>query len=71
MEADFARRLCAGKINSALDVLAANPGDQVNRRRRFVIGLWGIPVFCGAEEWLILWDEDEDGVRVQHIVLAP
>ena len=35
------------------------------------IGLWGIPVVCGADEWLILWEAHEDMIVVHHIVPAP
>lgn len=73
MEADAGQRLCAARLNSALDLLAADPGDARNRRRRFnTIGLWGIAVICGDDEWLILWEPlADDGVLVHHIVPAP
>lgn len=72
MEADETQRVCAGRLNSALDILEADPGDARNRRRRFqTIGLWGIPVVCGDDEWLILWEAQEDMTVVHHIVPAP
>lgn len=72
MEADETQRACAGRLNSALDILEADPGDTRNRRRRFqTIGLWGIPVVCGDDEWLILWEAQEDIVVVHHVVPAP
>ncbi|HET6965294.1 MAG TPA: hypothetical protein VFH58_11015 [Acidimicrobiales bacterium] len=72
MEADETQRACAGRLNSALDILEADPGDARNRRRRFqTIGLWGIPVVCGDDEWLILWEAQEDIVVVHHVVPAP
>jgi hypothetical protein len=73
MEADASRRHCAARLNSALDVLEADPGDARNRRRRFqTIGLWGIAVICNEEEWLILWEPlGDDTVVVHHIVPAP
>lgn len=72
MEADETQRACAGRLNSALDILEADPGDARNRRRRFqTIGLWGIPVVCGDDEWLILWEAQEDMTVVHHIVPAP
>jgi hypothetical protein len=73
MEADKAQRRCAARRNSALDLLGADPGDARNRRRRFkTIGLWGIAVICGDDEWLILWEPLEDDiVMVHHIVPAP
>lgn len=73
MEADDGRRSCAARLNSALDLLEADPGDAHNRRRRFHrIGLWGIAVICGDDEWLILWEPlEDDVVMVHHIVPAP
>jgi len=73
MEADESRRHCAARLNSALDLLEAGPGDARSRRRRFnTIGLWGIAVVCGDDEWLILWESLEgDVVMVHHIVRAP
>lgn len=74
MEADERQRRCAARLNQALDLLEADPGEARNRRRRFnTIGLWGIPVVCGDDEWLILWEkqDDADVVIVHHIVPAP
>ena len=73
MEADESQRHCAARINTALDLLEADPGDAGNRRRRFnTIGLWGIAVICGDDEWLILWERQaDDVVMVHHIVPAP
>jgi hypothetical protein len=73
MEADESQRRCAARLNSALDLLEADPGAARNRRRRFnTIGSWGIAVICGDEEWPILWEPlPEDAVMVHHIVPAP
>lgn len=73
MEADESQRRCAARLNTALDLLEINPGDARNRRRRFnTIGLWGIAVTCGDDEWLILWEpQDDDSLLVHHIVPAP
>lgn len=73
LEADEAERRCAARLNTALDLLETDPGDVRNRRRRFsTIGLWGIAVVCGDDEWLILWEpRDNDAVVVHHIVPAP
>ena len=73
IEGDPRQQLCAARLNTALDALEADPGDARNRRRRFnTIGLWGIAVVCGDEEWLILWEPlDADTVMVHHIVPAP
>ncbi|MGQ0745161.1 MAG: hypothetical protein ACT4OS_12695 [Acidimicrobiales bacterium] len=73
METDEGQRFCVGRINSALDLLESDPGDARNRRRRFnTIGLWGIAVICGNDEWLILWEPlDSEIIMVHHIVPAP
>jgi hypothetical protein len=73
MEADEAERRCAARLNTALDQLAADPGNARNRRRRFQsIDLWGVAVICGDDEWLILWEpQGADTVIVHHIVPAP
>lgn len=73
MEADESQRHCAARLNSALDLLEADPGAARNRRRRFnTIGLWGIAVICGDDEWLILWEPlEDDVVMIHHIVPAP
>ncbi len=70
LENDPTTERCAERLNSALDLLAANPGDAHNRRRRFAaIGVWAIAVVCGDDEWLILWEPgDGDDVTVHHIV---
>ena len=71
IEADEAQRICVGRLNTALDILEADPGDARNRRRRFqTIGLWGVPVVCGDDEWLILWEQQDDTIVVHHIVPA-
>ena len=72
MEADEGQRHCVGRIHTALDRLETDPGNERNRRRRIhTIGLWGIAVLCGDDEWLILWEADDDNVVVRHIVPAP
>lgn len=73
IEADESQRHCAARLNSALDRLEADPGSARNRRRRFnTIGLWGIAVICGDDEWLVLWEPlDDDVVMIHHIVPAP
>ncbi|MCJ7439560.1 MAG: hypothetical protein MUP97_17615 [Acidimicrobiia bacterium] len=73
LERDPTSEHLAGRVHTALDRLEADPGAAQNRRRRFhTIGLWGVPVISGSDEWLILWEPDEHGdVIVHHIVPAP
>lgn len=72
MEADEGQAPCVARLNTALDLLEADPGDARNRRRRFnTLGLRGVAVVCGDDEWLILWEpQDADVVIVHHIVPA-
>lgn len=73
IENDANQRRCAGRLNTALDLLEVDPGDSRNRRRRFnTIGLWGITVHCEDEDWLILWEpRPDDTAIVHHIIPAP
>jgi hypothetical protein len=49
-------------IDDALDIIEADPGDARGRRRSFTGGVWGIPVRDRTDDWLILWEQDEEGV---------
>jgi hypothetical protein len=62
-----------GEINTALDLLEQDPSDVRCRRRRFSnIGCWAISLEAERTEWLILWEEAQDGsVIVRAIVPAP
>lgn len=73
LENDPGQDHLVARIHTALDVLEADPGDVRNRRRRFnTIGVWGIAIVAGDEEWLILWEPaDGDDVVVHHIIPAP
>ncbi len=64
-----------GRINTALDMLEADPLDARCRRRRFQnIGFWGIMVFHHEGDWLILWEERDEAcaeVDVRAITRDP
>ena len=49
-------------------MLEANPAEQrVRARRCQPQGVWGIPVHGSGEDWLILWRDDPDEIRVPYI----
>ena len=69
-EADDSRVDLATRLNEVLLLLEKDPHDPRVRRRRFQIGLWGIPVSGSGEDWIILWEPhpvDEDAVIVHYI----
>ena len=58
LESTPSRQHLLGRINTALDVLEADPHDVRCRRRRFdTIGCWAITVISNDGDWLILWSE--------------
>lgn len=69
LETDPTRTGLLRRINEVLDLLAADPGDQRVRRRRYQsIDAWGIPISSDGEEWLILWDfHDQDHVAIRYL----
>jgi hypothetical protein len=55
-------------IDDALDLLETDPGGARCRRRSFTGGLWGIPVRDRTDEWVIVWEQDDEGiVRVRYL----
>ena len=73
LEATPTRVRLLGQINTALDLLENDPSDVRCRRRRFSnIGCWAISFEADSTEWLILWEEGEEGaIVVRAIVPAP
>lgn len=72
LEADAGQGRLLERMDAALAALAAKPGDQRCRRRSYsagVGGLWGMPVRCGDENWLILWlaGPGDDEVTVTYV----
>lgn len=56
------------RITELLEMLEANPAEQRVRARRYQPqGVWGIPVHGSGEDWLILWRDDPDEIRVPYI----
>ena len=62
-----------GEINTDLDLLERDPSDVRCRRRRFSnIVCWAISLEIERQEWLILWEDSQDGsVIVRAIIPAP
>lgn len=55
-------------IDDAPDILESDPGDARARRRAFLGGTWGIPVRDRTDDWLIIWELDDQGVvRVRYL----
>ena len=62
-----------GRLNTALDMLEADPHDVRCRRRRFdTIGCWAITVISNEGDWLILWSEkNEHGTELIVRAITP
>ena len=61
-------------IDDALDILEADPGDRQVRRRSFGDGRWGVTVKDPDDDWLLIWQLDEDDagiVRVRYLGADP
>jgi hypothetical protein len=61
-------------VDDALDLLETDPGDKRCRARAFGDGLWGLPVRSRSDDWLIIWEqdqEDDDVVRVRYLGRDP
>lgn len=56
-----------GRIEDAIDSLADDPGSKDSRKRAFRGGAFGITVRDRDDEWLIIWEHDEDVVAVRYI----
>jgi hypothetical protein len=58
-------------LDEALDLLEADPGDKRCRTRSFGRGRWGITARGRDEDWLIIWDQDDEGTVVRYIGADP
>jgi ParE toxin of type II toxin-antitoxin system, parDE len=59
------------RIEDAIDALAADPGSRESRRRAFRGGTFGITVRDPSDDWLIIWESDDDVIVVRYIGLDP
>jgi hypothetical protein len=55
------------RIDDAIDALAVDPGSRASRRRAFRGGTFGITVRDRADDWLIIWEYDNDIIVVRYI----
>jgi len=60
-------------LTSTLTRLASHPGDGVLRARRMQRPpLFVIPVSAGGEDWVIMWNEaDDGGAQVWYVGPSP
>ncbi len=58
-------------LNDALDALGADPGDKRCRVRSFGGGLWGIPVRGRDDDWLLIWEQDQEGTVIRYLGTDP
>ncbi|HEX9353227.1 MAG TPA: hypothetical protein VF933_05360 [Streptosporangiaceae bacterium] len=58
-------------LNDALDALEADPGDKRCRVRSFGGGLWGIPVRGRDDDWLLIWEQDQEGTVIRYLGTDP
>jgi ParE toxin of type II toxin-antitoxin system, parDE len=61
-------------IDDAVDLLEEDPGDRRARRRSFRDGRWGITLKDADDDWLLIWqmdDEDPEIVRVRYLGADP
>lgn len=51
-------------IDDAVDILETEPGGAQARRRSFTAGVWGIPVRTRTDEWLLIWEHDDEDPEI-------
>ncbi len=64
------QELLLRRVNEALDMLEADPGQAAVRRHRFTNGLWCVVVAGPAEEGAVLWElhpDEPETVVVQYL----
>jgi hypothetical protein len=70
LETNDSLRDLADRLDEVLDLLARDPDGARARRRRFQIGLWGVPVSGSGEDWIVLWEphpHKDDALIVHYI----
>ncbi|MBO0822340.1 MAG: hypothetical protein J2P27_00605 [Actinobacteria bacterium] len=55
-------------IDDALDQLEADPTCAACRQRSFGGGLWGITIRDRQDDWLVIWEPDEDDAGVVRVL---
>lgn len=54
-------------IDDAVDILEADPGDRQVRRRSFSDGRWGITIKDADDDWLLIWQLDDEDPKIARI----
>ena len=70
LAADGSRRRLFERVNALLDDLEHDANQRHLRRHRFQIGLWGVVVQSGSDEWIVLWEphsELDDAIVIQYV----
>jgi len=67
---DASRRRLFDRMNAVLEDLERDANQRHLRRHRFQIGLWGVVVQSGSDEWIVLWEphsELDDAIVIQYV----
>ena len=70
LEADETRRRLFDRINAVLSDLELDSNQLHLRRHRFQIGMWGVIVASGADEWIVIWEphpDIDDAIMIQDV----
>jgi hypothetical protein len=54
-------------IDDAVDILEADPGDRQVRRRSFSDGRWGVTVRDADDDWLLIWQLDDENPKIVRV----
>jgi hypothetical protein len=54
-------------IDDAVDILEADPGSAEARRRSFTNTTWGMPIRTRTDDWLLVWEPDDDDETLVHV----
>jgi hypothetical protein len=73
IETDPSKALAVTRLHEILDVLEADHRDPSVRRRRFADPpVWCVLVRAGPDEYVVLWDLNDDGDPVViYVGMAP
>ncbi len=70
LEADETRRRLFDRINAVLSDLELDSNQLHLRRHRFQIGMWGVIIASGADEWIVIWEphpDIDDAIMIQYV----
>jgi hypothetical protein len=58
-------------IDDAITALAASPGAPESRKRSFAGAGFGITVRTRDDDWLIIWEHDQEVIVIRYIGADP